>query len=87
MKLEMGCLTSVILLKKSSSYKCQLCTKLCAPSRMVSQVSVMAGQNIKKKYLKCHIPVKMLKQNAIHNSSLQNLKIYLSKGCGKANQK
>ena len=29
------------------------------------------------------IPIKMLKQHAIPNSSLHNLKIYSSKGCGK----
>ena len=43
----------------------------------------MAGQNIKRKYLLCHIPTKMLKQHAIPNSSWQSLKIYLSKGCRK----
>ena len=32
-------------------------------SRLVSQVHMMAGQNVKKKYLMCHIPIKMLKQN------------------------
>ena len=35
----------------------------------------------------CQIPMKMLKQHAIPNSSLQNLKIYSSKGCRKASQK
>ena len=37
---------------------------------------VMAGQNIKTKYLMCQIPIKMLKQHTIPNSSLHNLKIY-----------
>ena len=41
----------------------------------------MAWQNIDKKYLMCQIPIKMLKQQAIPNLSLQNLKIYSSKGC------
>ena len=32
------------------------------------------------------IPIKMLKQHAIPNSSLHNLKIYSSKGCRKTSQ-
>ena len=52
-------------------------------SRLVSQVHMMAGQNVKKKYLMCQIPIKMLKQHATPNSSLYNLKIYSSKGCTK----
>ena len=55
-------------------------------SMLVSQVHMMAGQNVKKKYLMCQIPIKMLKQEAIPNSSLHKLKIYLSKGCRKASQ-
>ena len=55
--------------------------------RVVSQVHVMAGQNVKKKYLMCQIPIKMLKQEATPNSSLHNLKIYLSKGCRKTSQR
>ena len=31
----------------------------------------------------CQIPIKMLKQHAIRNSSLHNLKIYSSKGAEK----
>ena len=50
-------------------------------SMLVSQVHMMAGQNVKKKYLMCQIPIKMLKQHATPNSSLHNLKIYSSKGC------
>ena len=46
----------------------------------------MAGQNIEKKYLMCYIPIKILKQYAIPNSSLQNLKIYSSKGSRKTCQ-
>ena len=54
---------------------------------LVSQVHMMAGQNIKKKYLMCQIPIKMLKQHAIPNSSLHNLKIYSPKGCRKTSQR
>ena len=56
------------------------------PSMLVSQVHMMAGQNVKKKYL-CQIPIKMLKQEATPSSSLHNLKIYLSKGCRKTSQR
>ena len=44
-------------------------------SMLVSQIHMMAGQNVKKKYLMCQIPVKMLKQEATPNSSLHTLKI------------
>ena len=54
-------------------------------SRLVFQVHMMAGQNVKKKYL-CQSPIKMLK-HAISNSILHNLKIYLSKGCRKTSQR
>ena len=40
---------------------------------------MMVGQNVKKKYLMCKIPIKMLKQHGNPNSSLHNLKIYSSK--------
>ena len=43
--------------------------------------------NVKKKYLMCQIPIKMLKQHATPNSSLQNVKIYSSKGCRKTSQR
>ena len=56
-------------------------------SRLVSQVHMMAGQNVKKKYLMCQIPIKMLKQHATPNSSLHNLKIYSSKGRRKTSQR
>ena len=49
--------------------------------------NVMAGQNIKKKYLMYQIPIKMLKQHTIPKSSLHNLKIYSSKGCRKTSQR
>ena len=47
---------------------------------------VMTRQNINKKYLMCQIPVKMVEQHAIPNSSLYNLKIYSSKRCRKTSQ-
>ena len=75
MELEMDCLTSRRLLQKICCYKCQFCTK------------VWAGQNVKKKYLMCQIPIKMLKQHATPNSSLHNLNIYSSKGCRKASMR
>ena len=56
-------------------------------SRLVSQVHMMARQNVKKTYLMCQIPIKMLKQHAIPNSSLHNLKISSSKGCRKTSQR
>ena len=56
-------------------------------SMLVSQVHMMAGQNVKKKYLMCQIPIKMLKQHATPNSSLHNLKIYSSKVCRKTSQR
>ena len=55
-------------------------------SRLVSQVHMIAGQNVKKKHPMCQIPIKMLKQEATPNSSLHNLKIHLSKGCRKTSQ-
>ena len=48
--------------------------------------SLMAGQNLKRKYLS-QIPIKMLKQHAITNLNLHNLKIYSSKGCRKTRQR
>ena len=48
--------------------------------------SLMAGQNLKKKYLS-QIPIKLFKQHAIPNSSLRNLKIYSSKECSKTSQR
>ena len=44
-------------------------------SRLVFQVHMMVGQNVKKKYLMCQIPIKTLKQYATPNSDLPNLKI------------
>ena len=91
MELEMDCLTLRRPLQKVCSYKCQFCTIVQAFSSLqnagLSQVHMMAGQNVKKKYLMCQIPIKMLKQEATPNSSLHNLKIYLSKGCKKTSQR
>ena len=56
-------------------------------SVLVSQVHMMAGQNVKKNYQMCQILIKILKQEATPNSSLHNLKIYLSKGCRKTSKK
>ena len=56
-------------------------------SMLVSQVHMMAGQIVKKKYLMCQIPIKILKQEATPKSRLQNLKIYLSKGWRKTSQR
>ena len=67
-------------LQKACSYKSQLCTKLCASSRLVPQVQVMTGQNIKNKYLMYLIPIKTWNQYAITNS-------YSLKGCRKASQR
>ena len=53
------------------------------PVMLVSQVHMMAGKNVKKKYLMCQIPIKMLKKEATPNSSLHNLKIYYQKGAEK----
>ena len=39
-------------------------------SMLVSQVHMMAGQNVKKKYLMCRIPIKMLKQEATPHSKV-----------------
>ena len=52
---------------------------------VLHQVHVMAGQNAKKKYLMCQIPIKMLKQHV--NASLHNLNIYSSKRCRKTSQR
>ena len=45
--------------------------------------SMMVGQNIKKKCLVCQIPIEMLKQHAIPNSSLHNLRFTHKKGAEK----
>ena len=60
---------------------------LCIFKAGLFQVHLMTGQNIRKKYLMCQIPVKTLKQHAIPNSSLHNLKIYSLKSCRKISQR
>ena len=84
-------LTSRIPLQKVCCYKMSVCTKVCMKLNLegwslTSQVNMIAGQNIEKKYLMCQMPIKMLKQHAIPNSSLHNLKIYSSKECRKTIQ-
>ena len=37
-------------LQKVCCHKCQFCTKVCASSRLASQVHMMTGKNIKKMY-------------------------------------
>ena len=44
MEVEMDCLTSRILLQKACNYKCQFCTKVCASSRLISQIYMVTGQ-------------------------------------------
>ena len=56
-------------------------------SRLVSQVHMMARQNVKKKCLMYQIPIKTSKQEASTNSSLHKLKIYLLKVCRKTSQR
>ena len=63
------------------------CMSIFQSSRLVSQIHVMAGQNVKKKYLMCQIPIKILKQHATPNLSLHNLEIYSSNGCRKTSQR
>ena len=55
-------------------------------SMLVSQVHMIAGQNVRKRYLMCQIPIK-IKQEATPNSNLHNSKIHLSKGCRKTSQR
>ena len=85
MELETDCLTDFC--RKFAATNVSSTPKYEHLPRVVSQVYMMAGQNVKKKYLMCQIPIKMLKQHATPNSSLHNLKIYLSKGCRKTSQR
>ena len=75
MELEMDFVTSGILLQKFCSCKRM---SIFQSSRLVSQVHMMAGQNVNRTCLMCQIRIKMLKQRATTNSSLRNLKIYSS---------
>ena len=60
-------LSNIKILQKGCSCECFSYTKVYAYSRLVSQVYMMAGQNVKKKYLMCQIQIKMLKENEISN--------------------
>ena len=55
---------------------------MCIFKALVSQAHMIAWQNIKKNYLMCQIPIKMLTQH----ESLHTLNIYSSKGCIKTSQ-
>ena len=70
MELEMDCLTSRRLLQKFVATNVSSAPKYNHLSRLVSQVHMMAGQYVKKKYRMCQISIKMLKQHATTNSSL-----------------
>ena len=89
MEVEMDFLTLRILLQKVCSYKCQFCTKICASSRLVSQVhTMMARQNIKKKSIPdVSDPNQNVEATCNSKLSLHNLKIYSSKGCRKTSQR
>ena len=83
-ELGMDFLTSRILLQKVCSYKCQFCTKesMCIFKTCCRELSryVMVGQNIEKKFIQYHIPIKMLKKG---NSKLIHSQLYSSNGCRK----
>ena len=90
MELEMDCLTFKETLAESLLEQMSVLHQsmsIFQSSRLVSQFHMMAGQNVKKKYLMRQIPIKMLKQHATPNSSLHNLKIYSSKGYRKTSQR
>ena len=65
----MDCLTSRRLLQKFAATNVISAPKYEHLPKLVSQVHMMAGQNLKKKYLMCQIPIRMLKQEATPNSS------------------
>ena len=75
------------LLQKICSYKCQFCTKVWASSKAGLTSSYDGWAKCKEKVPVCQITIKMLKQHATANSSLHNLKIYLSKGFRKTSQR
>ena len=80
MELEMDCLTFKETLAESVLEQMSVLHQsmsIFQSSRLVSQFHMMAGQNVKKKYLMRQIPIKMLKEEATPNSRLHNLKIYL----------
>ena len=84
----MDCLTPRIL-----SQKVAVTNVSSAPKYMHLQGWLLKSSSFdiwakcKKKYLMRQIPIKMLKQHGIPNSSLHNLKIYSSKGCRKTSQR
>ena len=91
MELEMDCLTLRRLLQKACTYKCQFCTKV----RAFSSLQCWSLTSSHDGWAKCKEKVpdvsgpnqNKLKQEATPNSSLLNLKIYLSKGCKKTSQR
>ena len=91
MKLELDDLTSRRLCRRFAATNISSAPtyvmSIFQSSRLVSQVHMMAGQNVKRKYVMCHIPIKMLKKHVIPNSILHKLKIYSSKGCRKTIQR
>ena len=88
MELEMDCLTLRKLCRNFAVTNASSApTYEHFPVMLVSQVHMMAGKNVKKKYLMCQIPIKMLKQEATPNSSLHNSNIYSSKTCRKTSQR
>ena len=66
----MDYLTSRRLCRKFTATNVSSAPKYVILPRLVSQVHMMAGQNVKTKYLIYQIPIKMLKQRATPNSSL-----------------
>ena len=76
MELEMDCLTPRIHFAERLQLQMSVLHQSISIFKAVSQVHMMTEQRIKEKYLMCQIPIKMLKQHAIPNSSLHNLKIY-----------
>ena len=52
--------TSRIPFERDSSYTCQFCTKVLAPSRLISQVSTKHKQEIPM----CQVPTKISKRHA-----------------------
>ena len=87
MELEIDCQS----IKDTFAERFQLRTSVLHQSMCILKAGLSSsydgsGQNIKKKYLMYKIPIKMLRQHAVPNSSLYGLKIYSSKGCRKASQ-
>ena len=69
----MDCLTSMILFAESLQLQMSvLHQRMCICKAPVSQFHMMAGQNIKIKYVMCQIPIKMLQKHGIPNSSLHS---------------